>query len=120
MKGGLSLYIYTLLKLFNKTKYLVKDYNEDFIIVCILISQIGYVKYYIEDNSIFTISEDGKTFSLSILALDILIPYLKSYNILKETDKKYYKQCVAQDSENIDKNIKYVQSLANIVNCSSL
>ena len=114
-KGGLLKYTYSLLKIHDT----ISDYydiDNDRVILCILLMNIGYINYYNDD--LFTISEDGKASNVDILGINLLLETLNDYNQIDD-DRSFLKQCILLNNAKYDKNIHFVKHLISLGNIKS-
>ena len=113
LKGGYLLFVYNLLIHINKIS---KNYNKldaTKVILCILITYIGYI-YYFDENTVFSVSDKGKMLDYKILGINLLNENI--LNKISDEDKFFYQQCIMMDENTEDINIKFVKNLIELDN----
>jgi len=111
LKGGYLLFIYDLLNSYNSISKRYKKINKDKVLICILLSYIGYIDYF-DNKKIFSISNKGYLLGYRILGINILNDNIPKN--IDEKDKIFYEQCIMMDEHSEDINIKFVQYLIQL------
>ena len=112
IRGGLLKYTYCLLKVYDSIGDYYKDIDNDNLVACIMIMNIGYITYYNDD--LFTVSEKAKEFNLSILGINLLSEVLANYKSITDEDRNFLKACITLDGYRYDKNISFVKHLISM------
>ena len=112
IRGGLLKYTYCLLKVYDSISDYYKDIDNDNLVACIMIMNIGYITYYNDD--LFTVSEKAKEFNLSILGINLLSEVLANYKSITDEDRNFLKACITLDGYRYDKNISFVKHLISM------
>ena len=107
------LFVCNLLNTYNNFSKKYKKIDREKILICILLSHIGYIEYF-DSKKIFSISKKGYLLGCKILGINILIEnFPKNIN---ENDKIFYEQCILMDEDSEDKSIKFVNYLIQLEN----
>ena len=108
--GGYLQYTYNLLKLNDKiiSQYDRLDNNK--IIICILLMNIGYIHYYTDDKT-YAISESGYELGSVVLGINLLMRIVFQFKNISKESEIYYQKCILFKKDESDKNINYVKSI---------
>ena len=108
LQGGLFRYTYFLLKIHDSIKRYYQNIDNDKVILCIMIMNIGYIDYYNDD--LFTVSKKGKESNVDILGVNLLSRILNNYKQMDD-DRDFLKQCILLNNIPYDNNIRFVKYL---------
>ena len=116
LQGGYILFIYNLLNRYNGIAKNYKKIDEESVLICILLSHIGYIDYF-DNQEMFPVNSRGQLLGYKVLGINILADNIAKNN--NENNRLFYEQCIMMNKDTEDKNIKFVNSLIELENIAS-
>jgi len=109
--GGFLLEIVHILKMNKRLPKIFNNKDESLVVMGIILKKIGLLKYFNDDIQ-FSISELGRNSSIKLLSINMIEYYFKQNEKMKIKLQNF----ILNENENLDVNLKFVNSLYDFNN----
>jgi len=113
MDGGFLLYTFKLIKVYEKISKEYKELDDDKVISCILIANLGYLDYYNLDST-FSLTDKAKKISPMLLGLNIYFSIASKLKTINEEDEIFFNQCLSLNDCTEEPSISFVNAMVNL------